>query len=142
MDDKRVEVFCDGATTVPEGKQRYKGRCHGFLINMRCFKIHLTKRRSSLVGKLVDTSSYCPGDRAFVSSVTLVGIEICTRPFREAIDISLFTASTELSWMTSDQLVSVRHPDNTDLSCRGMHRSTPLLDGHGHNDTGRSQPKP
>ena len=41
-----------------------------------------------------------------------------------------------------DQLVSVRHPDNTDLSCRGMHRSTPLLNGLGHDDTCRSQPKP
>ena len=53
-----------------------------------------------------------------------------------------FNASTELSKMTSDQLVSVRQPDNTDLSCRGMHRSTPLLNGLGQNDTGRSQPKP
>ena len=30
--------------------------------------------------------------------------------------------------MTSDQLVSMRHPDDTNLSCRGVHRSTPLLD--------------
>ena len=44
--------------------------------------------------------------------------------------------------MTSDQLVSVRHPDNTDLSCRGMHRSTPLLNGLGHDVAGGSQPKP
>ena len=29
------------------------------------------------------------GDRASVSSVTLVDIETCTRPFREAIDTSL-----------------------------------------------------
>ena len=43
--------------------------------------------------------------------------------------------------MTSDQFVSVRHPDVTNLSCRGMHRSTPLLNGLGHDDTGGSQPK-
>ena len=44
--------------------------------------------------------------------------------------------------MTSDQLVFVRQPDNADLSCRGMHRPTPLLNGLGHNDTGRSQLNP
>ena len=53
-----------------------------------------------------------------------------------------FTASTELSGMTSDQFVSMRHQHDTNLSCRRVHRSTPLLDGLGHDDTGGSQQRP
>ena len=89
MDDNRADVFCNGVTTVPEGNN---GTSEGAMVSWSTGGVSRStspKRKSSPAGKLVDRSSYCPGDRAFVNSVTLVGIEICTRPFREAIDISL-----------------------------------------------------
>ena len=43
--------------------------------------------------------------------------------------------------MTSDQFVTMRHPDNTCLSCRGVHRSSPLSDCLGHDDASGSQPE-
>ena len=65
MDDTRADVL----TTVPERKQRYLRRCHGILDQREISNSTSPKRRSSLLGKSVDKSSYCPGDRTFVNSV-------------------------------------------------------------------------
>ena len=84
MDDKRVGAFSNRSTTVPEG---YKGAKEGAIRGSP--RSTSPKRRSSRVGKFLDKSSYCSGDKAFVNSVTLVGIQTCTGPFKEAIDTSL-----------------------------------------------------
>ena len=131
MVDQRLGMFRDGSTTVPAGTERTKERVTVSCTAGGLSRFTSAKRKSPRVGKLEDKSSYCPGDKSLVNSFTRVGIETCTRHQRRNRDLS-FVASWKLSRMTSDQLISGRSPDDTNLYRRGMHRPSSVLSYFGH----------